>query len=85
MTRLLCVALLFTLSACSTLDTVETFDAAAQPGADDAYDFAKDRLCALPLDIQVRAIERHGEDYLDGLTGICPDWRKIQLYFVNEN
>ena len=63
MKTLLLVA--FLLGACADLGAWEKD--VAEPQVDELYDASLDRLCKLPLDVQIRAINRHGGNYLRGL------------------
>jgi len=66
------------LSACAgTADRAFMFDKGVlEPKADKIYDVGIRRLCALPLDIQLRAVRRKTVT-LSALTEMCPDWFEI--------
>ena len=70
------LAMLFVLSACAgTADRAFMFDKGVlEPKADKIYDVGIRRLCALPLDIQLRAVRRKTVT-LSALIEMCPDWK----------
>ena len=80
------IAMMFALSACTgTADTWYQFDKGVlEPKSDKAYDVAINQLCALPLDIQLRAVRRKTIP-MDALIKMCPDWKSARDAMIGDS
>lgn len=72
------VVMLFVISGCTVFQSAKIAEKAAEPVVDAAYEKTISRLCNLPLDIQMRAIDRHGPAMVTGMVALCPSWRGIR-------
>ena len=64
------------LAGCETYVRAKTAEKAVlEPIVDAAYDSAVMRVCNLPMDIQMRAVQRHGTQMITGMVAMCPSWR----------
>lgn len=71
----------FLLSGCQAVTAYE--QGVVEPNVDKAYDEIVKRWCRMPVDIQVRAIERKTITPRS-LTDNCPEWRSIRDAMIGE-